>query len=130
VDLGADGVAKLYGRRFTGEETFRDTKDIHIGLGLAATHVHYPGRRDRLLMLTAITYVPLVLLGAAGERCGLDRTLKVSTTKKRTLSLLNQGKYWHGALANLREERQLILLEAYDAVLREHAVTQEIFAVP
>jgi len=129
ADLGADGVTKLYGRRFTIEETFRDTKDIHFGLGLSATHVHNPGRRDRLLMLTAIAYVLLVLLGAAGERCGLDRTLKVSTTKKRTLSLLNQGKYWYSALANLREERQLILLEAYDAVLREHAITQEIFAV-
>jgi len=71
----------------------------------------------------------LVLLGAAGERCGLDRTLKVSTTKKRTLSLLNQGKYWYSALPNMREERQVTLLEAYDSVLREHAVTQEIFAV-
>jgi len=129
VDLGADGVTKLYGRRFTIEETFRDTKDIHFGLGLSATHVHNPGRRDRLLMLTAIAYVLLVLLGAAGERCGLDRTLKVSTTKKRTLSLLNQGKYWYSALPNMREERQVTLLEAYDSVLREHAVTQEIFAV-
>lgn len=40
ADLGADGVTELYGRRFTIEETFRDTKDIHFGLGLAATHVH------------------------------------------------------------------------------------------
>jgi len=30
----------------------------------------------------------------------------------------------------MREERQVTLLEAYDSVLREHAVTQEIFAVP
>jgi len=33
---------------------------------------------------------------------------------------------FHGS----RTQWQLILLEAYDAVLREHAITQEIFAVP
>jgi hypothetical protein len=36
---GATAV-KLYGRRFTIEETFRDTKDPRYGLGLSATHVH------------------------------------------------------------------------------------------
>ena len=128
-DLSADQVTKLYGRRFTIEETFRDTKDIHFGWGLSATHIRNPGRRDRLLMLTAIAYVLLVLLGAAGERCGLDRTLKVSTVKRRTLSLINQGRYWYGALPQMREERQLRLLTAYDEVLREHVVTKEIFAV-
>jgi hypothetical protein len=128
-DLSADQVTKLYGRRFTIEETFRDTKDIHFGWGLSATHIRSPGRRDRLLMLTAIAYVLLVLLGAAGERCGLDRTLKVSTVKRRTLSLINQGRHWYGALPQMREERQLMLLTAYDEVLREHATTNEIFAV-
>lgn len=38
-DLGAAEVVKLYGRRFTIEETFRDTKDIHFGMGLRATHI-------------------------------------------------------------------------------------------
>lgn len=128
-DLTADQVAKLYGRRFTIEETFRDQKDIHFGWGLSATHIRSPGRRDRLLMLTAIAYVLLVLLGAAGERCGLDRTLKVSTVKRRTLSLINQGRYWYSALPQMPKERQTRLLTAYDEVLREHVVTQEIFAV-
>jgi hypothetical protein len=31
-------IVSLYGRRFTIEETFRDTKDIRFGLGLSATH--------------------------------------------------------------------------------------------
>jgi Protein of unknown function (DUF1524) len=30
---------KLYGKRFTIEETFRDENDIHFGLGLSATHI-------------------------------------------------------------------------------------------
>jgi len=129
VDLGADGVTELCGHRSTFEATFRDSKDIPFGLGLAATHVHDPGPRDRLLVLTAIAQVLLLLLVAAGARRCLDRPLKVSTTKQRTVSLLDQGKHWHRALPNLREERQLMLLQVYDAVLREHAITQELFAV-
>ena len=39
VDLGAAGVVKLYARRFTIEETFRDIKDNHFGRGLSATHI-------------------------------------------------------------------------------------------
>jgi hypothetical protein len=29
----------LYARRFTIEETFRDLKDNHFGMGLSATHI-------------------------------------------------------------------------------------------
>ena len=42
-------VVKPYGRRFTIEETFRDTKDLRYGLGLSATHMRDVHRRDRLL---------------------------------------------------------------------------------
>jgi hypothetical protein len=128
-DLGAAQVTKLYGRRFTIEETFRDTKDVHFGMGLSATHIGTPARRDRLLMLTAIAYALLVLLGAAGERCGLDRTLKANTVKRRTLSLYNQGRYWYNALPNLRDERRDVLLAAYADTLREHDIVREVFAV-
>ena len=48
ADLGAAEVAKLYGRRFTIEETFRDNKDVHFGMGLSATHIRSTERRDRL----------------------------------------------------------------------------------
>jgi len=43
----ASEIVKLYGRRFTIEETFRDTKDIRFGLGLSATHIGRTDRRDR-----------------------------------------------------------------------------------
>jgi hypothetical protein len=35
ADLGAADVVRLYGRRFTIEETFRDKKDVHFGMGLS-----------------------------------------------------------------------------------------------
>ena len=129
VDLGAAEVTKLYGRRFTIEETFRDTKDIHFGMGLSATHIRNTERRDRLLFLGAIAHALLTLLGAAGERCGLDRTLKVNTVKRRTLSLYKQGCFWYEAIPAMPDERLLKLMAAYDECVREQALLREIFGL-
>jgi hypothetical protein len=129
ADLSAADVVKLYGRRFTIEETFRDTKDIRFGMGLSATHIHDTGRRDRLLFIAALSHVLMTLLGAAGERCGLDRTLKSNTSKRRTMSLYNQGTYWYMAIPNLRNERLVMLAKAYDEVLHEHAFMREFLGI-
>ncbi|MBE7451098.1 MAG: hypothetical protein HS111_20045 [Kofleriaceae bacterium] len=48
-DRKASEVVKLYGRRFTIEETFRDQKNFRFGMGLSATHISSTDRRDRLL---------------------------------------------------------------------------------
>jgi hypothetical protein len=74
VDTEGSRNVHTYGRRFSIEETFRDTKDITFGMGLRATHIGDADRRDRLLLLIAQTL--LTLLGAASEASGLDRTLK------------------------------------------------------
>lgn len=129
ADLGAADVVKLYGRRFTIEETFRDVKDIHFGMGLRATHIKSAERRDRLLLLAALAHALLTMLGAAGERCGLDRKLKTNTSKKRQMSLYNQGCYWYMAIPNMREERLSMLMLAYAEVLREHDFLRDIFGV-
>ena len=88
-------AVKLYGRRFTIEETFRDTKDPRYGLGLSATHVRDPKRRDRLLLICAMATTLLTLLGAAGESLGMDRMLKVNMVKTRTHSLFRQGCHYY-----------------------------------
>jgi hypothetical protein len=128
-DLTASDVVRLYGRRFSIEETFRDTKNIHFGMGLSATHIGDTDRRDRLLFIAAFAHVLLTLLGAAGERCGLDRTLKSNTSKTRTMSLYNQGCYWYMAIPNMRDERLLRLMTAYGEVLREHEFIRELLGV-
>jgi hypothetical protein len=129
ADLSAAEVVKLYSRRFTIEETFRDTKDIHFGMGLKATHIRSAARRDRLLLLAALAHALLTLLGAAGERCGLDRKLRTNTSKRRQMSLYNQGCYWYMAIPNMREERLSLLMTAYAETLREHEFLREIFGV-
>lgn len=129
TDLGAAEVAKLYGRRFTIEETFRDSKDVHFGMGLSATHIRSTERRDRLLFLGAIAHALLTLLGAAGERCGLDRMLKTNTVKRRTLSLYKQGCFWYDAIPAMPDERLLVLTKAYDECVREQEILREIFGL-
>lgn len=129
VDLGAAGVVKLYGRRFTIEETFRDLKDNHFGMGLSATHIGSAQRRDRLLLLAAVAHALLTLLGAAGEACGLDRTLKANTVKTRTMSLYNQGCCWYRAIPTMREDKLVLLMTEFGRMLSEHKAFREIFGI-
>jgi hypothetical protein len=59
----AADVVTLYGRRFTLEEAFRDTKDLHWGMGLSASHIRNANRRDRMRMLVALAQAFLGALG-------------------------------------------------------------------
>lgn len=118
----ASEVVKLYGRRFTIEETFRDAKDIRFGVGLKATHIGRTDRRDRLLFLFAIAHALLTLLGGASEASGLDQTLKSSTNKHRTHSLFWQGNFWYRQLAIMRDDWFESLMNAFDKIVREHDV--------
>lgn len=125
----ASAIVKKYGRRFTIEETFRDTKDLHFGMGLSATHIANADRRDRLLLLAAIAHALLTLLGAASEAAGLDRILKVNTVKRRTHSLYRQGLYWYDALPDMRDDWLADLMREFNRIVRSHAVFREIFGL-
>jgi hypothetical protein len=115
----AAAIIKLYGRRFTIEETFRDQKDIRFGVGLSATHIRSAARRDRFLFLLAIAQSLLTLLGAACERAGLDAYLRANTVKRRTHSLFRQGTYWYGCIPTMRDDWFDRLMAAYVEVLEE-----------
>lgn len=123
----ASNLVKLYGRRFTIEETFRDTKDIRFGMGLAATHIGDPDRRDRLLLIGALATALLTLLGAAGESLGMARMLKANTSKKRTHSLFTQGHHYYGAIPTMKEETLGPLVIAFADLVKQHAVFQQVF---
>jgi hypothetical protein len=118
----ASEVVKLYGRRFTIEETFRDAKDIRFGVGLKATHIGRTDRRDRLLFLFAMAHALLTLLGGASEASGLDKMLKSSSTEHRTHSLFWQGNFWYRQLAIMRDDWFESLMIAFDKIVREHDV--------
>lgn len=127
-DARATEVVKYYSRRFTIEETFRDQKDLHFGMGLSATHIRSATRRDRLLLLVAVAHTLLTLLGAAAEKAGLDRYLKVNTVKRRTHSLYRQGQYWFRCIPTMREEWFRPLVTAFDRIVREQDFFNHFFA--
>jgi len=127
--LPGSRIKRLYGKRFSCEETFRDIKDMRFGLGMKWTSISSPERRDRVMLVAVLAQALLTLLGEAGERAGLDRLLKTNTRKTRTLSLFRQGLRWYELMPNMPEERLQILLEAFFKVLHEHTVFRGLFGV-
>jgi hypothetical protein len=128
-DRPSSEIVKLYGKRFTIEESFRDQKNFRLGMGLSDTRIGSPLRRDRMLLISAIAIALLTILGAAGEATGLDRTLKTNTVKHRTLSLLNQGLFHYAALPRMKIERAELLMAKFGEMLREQAVFRDVFGL-
>ncbi len=76
-------MLQLYGQRWGIETSFRDIKDYKFGMGMGDVHISNPVRRDRLFLFSALAIVLLTLLGKAGDSVGLERTIKVNTSKSR-----------------------------------------------
>ena len=91
--------------RWTIEPNFRDTKDLRFGMGLGASRIGEPARRDRLLLINAFAIALLTMLGAAGEALGMDRLLKSNTSKTRTHSLFRQGCMLYELIPTMPEHR-------------------------
>lgn len=125
----ARDVVNVYAKRFTIEETFRDQKNPRFGLGMNHTRAKTPERRDRLFLLAALAQALLTLLGAAGERCGIDRYLKANTSKKRTMSLFSQGCYWFQAIDGMKTERLRMLMKAFGEIIEEHQAIKNALGV-
>ena len=118
-----------YAKRWTIEPQFRDTKDLRFGMGLSATRIGEPMRRDRLLLISAFATALLTLLGAVGESLGMDRLLKSNTSKRRTHSLFRQGCMLYDLIPNMPEQRLAPLLEKFaDAVAKAGVFTPAVAA--
>ena len=128
-DRTAAEIVALYSKRFSIEESFRDTKDLRFGMGLSSTHIGRTDRRDRLLLIGALAQALLTLLGAAAEDCGLDRTMKANTVKRRTHSLFRQGCFFYSCIPMMPDQRLSLLMNSFRAIVAQHAVFQQIFAI-
>jgi Transposase DDE domain len=132
TSLGAAAASQLvalYSRRFRTEESFRDIKDLRFGMGLSAMSIAEPERRDRLLLVCALAMALLTLLGAAGERLGMERYLKANTVKSRTYSLFRQGCFYYQALPMMPEAQLRPLMELFGQLVREQPVFREAFGI-
>ena len=122
-------IVKLYGKRFTIEESFRDLKNLRFGMGLSDTRISSTERRDRILLVGAIAASLLTILGAAGEAIGYDMMMKANTVKTRTHSLLNQGLFYFEWLATMDDDRARPLVTKYDELIRQQATPREVFGL-
>ena len=94
-------------------------------MSLSDTRIGDPARCDWLLLVSAIAIVLLTILGAAGEAIGIDKWLKASTVKERTISLLRQDLTHYAALPNMN----LDMFEPLMAKLGERLCAQRVFRV-
>jgi hypothetical protein len=116
-----------YAKRWTIEPQFRDTKDLRFGMGLSATRIGEPMRRDRLLLVSAFAMALLTLLGAVGESLGMDRLLKSNTSKTRTHSLFRQGCMLYELIPNMPEHRLAPLIAAFAKSVSQTSAFSELF---
>ena len=119
AEAPAGALIKQYSRRWTIEPSFRDTKDLRFGMGMAELRIAEPERRDRLLLINAFAMALLTMLGAAGESLGMDRHLKSNTSKTRTHSLFRQGCMLYELIPNMPEHRLLPLMQRFAEMLAQ-----------
>lgn len=128
-DISGSWIIGWYEKRWGCEPQFRDTKDIHFGMGLYATKIRSVKRRDRILFISAIASVLLTFLGAAGEAIGIDKYLKANTVKRRTLSLFRQGCILFGRIPRMAETTAKKLLTEFGKLITESQEMTEILGV-
>lgn len=122
-------LIRWYSKRWGIEPQFRDTKDLHFGMGLSETSISDPARRDRLLLISALSVMILTLFGAVGENLGMDRYLKVNTVKHRTMSLFRQGRYYYNQIVRMTKEELKTFFDCFFVLLKDHRKLEEILWV-
>jgi hypothetical protein len=109
--LGAWKLSKYFARRMSIEEYFRDAKSLRNGFALRLTLVSTPERFARLLLVVALAYLLLVMIGLYGSKrfrsgmwCSNNRTGECSLfTIGRSLPDLPLPRFAHLANALRRE---------------------------
>jgi hypothetical protein len=129
AEASAAMLVNHYAKRWTIEPNFRDTKDLRFGMGLSATRIGEPTRRDRLLLINAFAMALLTMLGAAGESLGMDRLLKSNTAKTRTHSLFRQGCMLYELIPTMPEHRLAPLMARFAETVSKCRTFSELFEV-
>jgi hypothetical protein len=87
-------IKNYYAKRWATETSYRDEKNLAFGWGMKHTHIKSLGRRDKLLMLSAIAMFIASIMGKIHEQQRDDKKLRANTIKhRRTHSLFYQGNY-------------------------------------
>ena len=123
-------IITSYAKRWKIEPFFRDLKDGRYGLGLEQTHIKSCERRDRLMLILALSYLLLIVLGQAGEQIGFDKKLKVNTVKTRTHSLFRQGQFYYKYFYRFPQNEQDELMQNFENLLLQQGFWTDFLYVP
>jgi hypothetical protein len=94
AELSAKAVVALYGNRMQIEQTFRDAKNPHLGLGLTTSQTRNRQRLSILLLLGALVTYALWLIGLAAQLIGYNIGYGSKTKAANTLSTISLARFW------------------------------------
>jgi len=90
--LGGAALTRVYAKRMSIEEYFRDTKSLRNGFALRLTLIQDPRRLERLLLILAIAYLLLVAIGLQCQKtCRSGQWC--STNRRNECSMVSIGRY-------------------------------------
>lgn len=94
-NMPAETIVKIYYKRMTIEETFRDEKNILNGFAFEKMKLSSAQRYDKMLVIISYTYLLIMLFGLFMEQKNMHRKIMANTVKYRSLSLLQVGLYYY-----------------------------------
>lgn len=81
--LSAQAVVAVYAQRMQIEESFRDLKSEHFGLGLSANRSRQENRLDVLLLIACLASFVLRLIGEVGKAKRMEFQFQSNTRRSR-----------------------------------------------
>lgn len=101
-DLPADAVVAIYAGRMQIEQTFRDTKNGHWGLGLAHSQSRRRDRLECLLLIGALACYALWVIGITAKYAGYRVEYGSKRKAASALSILSLARWWVDEFPDLR----------------------------
>src|SRR4030042_3975570 len=92
--LTASTIVKIYHKRMTIEETFRDEKNVLYGFAFEKMKLSSAERYDKMLLIISYAYFLTMLFGLFMEQKNMHRKMMANTVKYRSLSLFQVGFYY------------------------------------
>jgi len=77
----------------------------------------------------ALAVALLTLLGAAGERLGMNHWLKINPAQKRTHSPIHQGQEYYALIPNMQQQELVPLIRRFWELLAEQRVFRGAFGI-
>jgi hypothetical protein len=93
LSTGAESIVRAYGLRMQIEQSFRDAKSHRNGWSLRHAQSKTTQRLEVLLLIAALAFVVVQMVGRAAAHCDLQKRFQANTATHRVLSFFVLGRY-------------------------------------